>query len=327
MKHTAEQYKKMLDDYHYVTSMILNSIPKGWARRFKDYQPQLIVKHLLDICRGVLRPGRLDPNVEQIVASVKEQGDPWGFQFRPEISRTLELVYTTKLKYGQSLHEHVSTMIRLYERLRLLGDPLDNEKAIDSMIHSLNGHLDWQRLMLDCDDSFDELVKLLEIAHQTGAYREGKELSIFVIDINLHSSSDWVFDTGCGSHIVNHMQGFNISRKIEKGELDVRVENGARVAALAIGSYSLKLPSGLVLKLNNCYYVPSLTKNIISVSVLDTEGFSFEIKDKCCFISKNNMSYAHARLINGLYVLKDSVQIFNIDSKKQKSNDSNLTFL
>ena len=39
------------------------------------------------------------------------------------------------------------------------------------------------------------------------------------------------------------------------------------------------------------------------------------------------MSYAHARLINGLYVLEDSVQIFNIDSKKQKSNDSNPTFL
>jgi hypothetical protein len=42
--------------------------------------------------------------------------------------------------------------------------------------------------------------------------------------------------------------------------LDVRVGNGAKVAVLAIGTYHLSLPSGFVLELNNCYFIPALTK-------------------------------------------------------------------
>ena len=58
--------------------------------------------------------------------------------------------------------------------------------------------------------------------------------------------------------------------------------NGARIVALAVGTYYLSLPSGLVLELENCFHVPSLTKNIISVSCLDAKGFSFLIKDNSC---------------------------------------------
>ena len=73
------------------------------------------------------------------------------------------------------------------------------------------------------------------------------------------------------------------SRKLAKGEVELHVGNEARVDALAVGSYSLHLPYGLILELNNCYFVPAITKNIISVSVLDSEGFCFEIKNKCLF--------------------------------------------
>ncbi|KAK8705148.1 hypothetical protein V6N13_048756 [Hibiscus sabdariffa] len=58
-------------------------------------------------------------------------------------------------------------------------------------------------------------------------------------------------------------QGLHMRRNLAKGDVDLRVGNGARVAALAVGTYVLSLPSGLVLNLENCYFVPSLTKNII----------------------------------------------------------------
>ena len=47
--------------------------------------------------------------------------------------------------------------------------------------------------------------------------------------------------------------------------MDLRVGNGARVVALAIGTYELTLPSRLVLNLENYYYVPTMFRNIISV--------------------------------------------------------------
>jgi hypothetical protein len=97
-----------------------------------------------------------------------------------------------------------------------------------------------------------------------------------VIEINIaESSSDsWVFDTGsmihtCKSlqgliHAGKSLQGLSLTRRFAKGKLDVCVGNGARVAAIAVGTFHLPLPSGLVLKLNNCYCIPALCKNIIS---------------------------------------------------------------
>ncbi|KAK8705009.1 hypothetical protein V6N13_048620 [Hibiscus sabdariffa] len=86
---------------------------------------------------------------------------------------------------------------------------------------------------------------------------------IYVIDVHMSTSSSWVLDTGCGSHICTSVQGLHSRRNLAKGDVDLRVGNGARVAALAVGTYVLSLPSGLILNLENCYFVPSLTKNIM----------------------------------------------------------------
>jgi hypothetical protein len=96
--------------------------------------------------------------------------------------------------------------------------------------------------------------------------------------------------------------------------LDVRVGNGAKVAAIALGSFHLPLPSGLVLELNNFYCIPALCKNIISSSCLeDVDGYEIIINNKCCSIYYNGIFYAHCPLVNGLYVLdlKDK-SVYNI---------------
>ena len=107
---------------------------------------------------------------------------------------------------------------------------------------------------------------------------------IYVIEVNLSTSISWVFDTGCGSHICVNVQGLKNNRSLAKGEVDLRVGNGARVAALVVGTNYLSLPSGLFLELDNCYYVPTMSRNIISISCLDVVGFSFIIKNNTCSI-------------------------------------------
>jgi hypothetical protein len=57
-------------------------------------------------------------------------------------------------------------------------------------------------------------------------------------------------------HTYKSMQGLKIIRRFARDDMDLRVRNGAKVAALAVNNYSLSLPSGLVLELNNCYFVP-----------------------------------------------------------------------
>ncbi|KAK8656818.1 hypothetical protein V6N13_098753 [Hibiscus sabdariffa] len=56
---------------------------------------------------------------------------------------------------------------------------------------------------------------------------------IYVIDVHMSTSSSWVLDTGCGSHICTSVQGLHTRRNLAKGDVDLRVGNGARVAALA----------------------------------------------------------------------------------------------
>ena len=131
------------------------------------------------------------------------------------------------------------------------------------------------------------------------------------------------------SHLTN-MQGLSRSRDLKKGEVHLRVSNGAKVAALAVGTHELILPSGLLLMLNNCFFIPVLSRNIISVSCLDNEGFSFIIKNNKCSIYNKDIFYANADLHDGLYVLNlkhESGSVYNINTKKLKSNDLNMTYL
>ena len=132
---------------------------------------------------------------------------------------------------------------------------------------------------------------------------EATTSSIYVIEVNLSTSASWVLDTGCGSHIYVNVQGLRCSRSLTKGEVDLRVGNGARVAVLAVGVYDLTLPSGLLFQLKNCYYVPAVSRNIISVSCLDVDGFHFIIKNNIFSIYNADIFYGNAHLSNGPYVL------------------------
>ncbi|KAJ9567261.1 hypothetical protein OSB04_003227 [Centaurea solstitialis] len=89
---------------------------------------------------------------------------------------------------------------------------------------------------------------------------------IFIIDCLITSYESWVLDTGSGNHICNHLQGFNRRETLRKDRSNLRVGEGTMLVAEAVGSYSLSLPSGLVLELENStlsngLYVLNLQEN------------------------------------------------------------------
>ena len=161
------------------------------------------------------------------------------------------------------------------------------------------------------------------------AYDAPSSSGIYVIEVNIVSRDNfWVLDTGCGSHICNDMQDRRNSRKLAKGEFDLRVGNGASVAAVAIRTYVLNLPSGLCLNLDNFFYVPALTKNIIFVSCLNKKGFHLNFCNNGCYIRLNDVFYSSGTLSNGIYILDMSNPILNInDNKRQKGDNMKSSFL
>ncbi|KAH7691834.1 RNA-directed DNA polymerase protein [Dioscorea alata] len=153
-------------------------------------------------------------------------------------------------------------------------------------------------------------------------------LGIYMIEVNLSIFISWVLDTGCGSHICSNVQRLRNRRRLTEGEVDLKVGNRARVAAIEIGHYPLTLPSRLILNLINYYYVPAMGRNIISVSCLDNDSYNFIIKNNVISIFCNDILYGNAILSNGLYILdiKNHKSIYNIDTKRVKLNESNHSY-
>ncbi|KAK1669957.1 hypothetical protein QYE76_058116 [Lolium multiflorum] len=164
---------------------------------------------------------------------------------------------------------------------------------------------------------------------KSGLVKKKKEgiSDIHVIDVYLTGSrsSTWVFDTGSVAHICNSKQELKNKRRLLKDEVTMRVGNGSKVDVIAVGTLPLHLPSGLVLSLNNCYFVPALSMNIISGSCLMQDGYSFKYENNGCSIFMNNIFYGQAPQKNGLFLLdldSSDTHIHNIDAKRIKLNDN-----
>lgn len=164
-----------------------------------------------------------------------------------------------------------------------------------------------------------------------GKVQRKRQKGILVIELNLNlatSKTDWVIDTGSCAHLVSNVQSLRNRRSLPKGEVVLKVGNGAIISAIVVGTLALHLPSGLILNLKDVYYVPSVLRNIISVSCLDAEGFSFVIGNSQLIIKKDSIIYANAFISDGLYLLDlHDKQIMNINNKRLKLTHSNETLL
>ena len=263
---------------------------------------------------------------------------------------------------GSSVATHVLKMIGLIEKLEKLGFMLHHQLSVDLILQSLppsfsNFVMNFNLTQVETS-TLPELLNMLKTAKDSigkentcfhcgkdgnwkrncKAYLESLKLKklneastsgMFMIEINLSTSKSdsWVLDTGSGYHICINMQGLKKSRKLAKGEVDLRVGNRARVVALAVGIYTLSLPSGLILDLKDCYFVPALTKNIISISCLDLDGFTIITKNKSCSLYRADVFYGVGHLTNGLYILDLENPVFNINTKQPKIDDLTNSYL
>jgi hypothetical protein len=81
----------------------------------------------------------------------------------------------------------------------------------------------------------------------------------------------WLIDSGASRHMTG--ERVNLSSMMEK-RTSHRVELGDNnsYAVKGIGKASIELKSGKNVHLNNVLYVPSLKKNLVSISCLEDKG-------------------------------------------------------
>ncbi|GJS70743.1 retrotransposon protein, putative, ty1-copia subclass [Tanacetum coccineum] len=174
--------------------------------------------------------------------------------------------------------------------------PKREDPTKDSIYHECGETGHWKR---NCPRYLAELLK----KKKNAASRAGGS-GIFAIELNTFLNRSWIYDTGCGTHICNTMQGLRASRKLKPGALSLYVGNGQREAMETIGNFDLSLSSGLVIILNNYHYAPSITRGVISVS-----GFAI-LRDGIFEIDLSN-SYANE---SSIYTVSNKRAKLDLDS-------------
>jgi GAG-pre-integrase domain/Integrase core domain len=136
-----------------------------------------------------------------------------------------------------------------------------------------------------------------------------------------------VLDTGSCAYICSNVHALKNKRLLGNGEMQLRVDNGANVAAVVVGDLDLHLPSGFILDLSSVYFVPSISRNIISVSCMDMDGFTFSIKDQCFYFYRDGIFYGSSQVVSSLYILEMDNQVLNINKKRFKSSRESETLI
>lgn len=145
-------------------------------------------------------------------------------------------------------------------------------------------------------------------------------------------SSTWWIDTAANVHVSNSMQGFITIQTTNPSENFIFMGNKDKAPVEAIGTFRLILDSGYQLDLCQTLYVPSISRNLISVSVLDKFGYSFEVGNGNFSLFKNSSLIGSGILIDGLYKLhlKQNAEIqLTLHGKetKRKSSKNDSYFL
>jgi hypothetical protein len=123
-------------------------------------------------------------------------------------------------------------------------------------------------------------------------------------------------------------------RALQKEERHIKVVNGVQAEVKAIGELPLELNDGFVLKLTDVLYVPSLRRNLISVSRLDDDGFDCHFDNGQCKIMFNHKCVGLAFRQDELYLLSlfenvnavstenENVSSFmNVSNKRKRIHD------
>ena len=148
--------------------------------------------------------------------------------------------------------------------------------------------------------------------------------------------SPWIIDSGATNHICCFLQKLDSYTRLADGDFTLRVRIDALVSASTVGQIKLYVENNKFLFLNNVYFVPGFTRNLISVSRLYEQCYSVSFDNKSVVISRNGLNICSGFIENELYVIRHNfnsllnVEMFKValpKTKKQKVSHTDNTYL
>ena len=136
--------------------------------------------------------------------------------------------------------------------------------------------------------------------------KKGKPCALVCFESNFTEvpHNTWWIDSGSTTHISNTMQGFLTIQTIKSNESFVFMGNRNKVPVKGIGTYRLVLDTGHYLDLFKTLYVPTFSRNLVSLPKLDVAGFVFKFGSGSFSLFKNSKLIGSGILCDGLYKFK-----------------------
>jgi hypothetical protein len=146
--------------------------------------------------------------------------------------------------------------------------------------------------------------------------------------ITYYSLNTWWIDSGATVHVTNSSQGF-LGAATTRGERNLKEANGCEVRVEVVGSLALVLHGNFTLLLNIVFYVPSLQRNFISLSLLEDDGYECLFGNNKCTIMFNDKVVGLAPRQDMLYMLSLNdfpvMNVCDVTNKRKKSVSDNQT--
>ena len=120
--------------------------------------------------------------------------------------------------------------------------------------------------------------------------------------VDVHANSWWL-DIDATIHVTNSLQEMTNKRRPPKHEEFVYMGDGSKVKVEFFGMIKLRLTTKSFLLLHDVAYIPSLRRNLISISILDRQGYSFHFGGGKVDIFSNSVLIGNGVLFGNLYSL------------------------
>jgi len=231
-----------------------------------------------------------------------------------------QMNYNT-MKDKWNVYEFHSMLVQKETRLKNLGSHyiqyVKNQGAVGKKGTKKHGK---GKRPLKIDESSTKIQKKNDKCHFCGKYghfqkdcikrrvwfeKKGEHNAYVCFESNLTKvpHNTWWIDSGCMTYVSNVMQRFLTTRTINPNEKFVFMGNKENVPVEAVRTYRLILDTRYHLDLVDTFYVPSITRNLISLSKLDVAKYFCKFGNDFFSLFKRTFMIGSDTLYDSLYKL------------------------
>lgn len=119
------------------------------------------------------------------------------------------------------------------------------------------------------------------------------------------SSDEWILDTACTFHMCPNRDWFSTFEPVT-GAGSVLMGDDSACKVVGIGSIQVKMFDGMIRTLSDVRYIPTMKRNLISLSALDDKGFKYSGGGGVLKVTKGSLIVMKGdlRKANSLYYLR-----------------------